>query len=132
MNKILSPPELIAVARFLTSFQAAITDYELDQYTRLNGAQRAQIEQTLALLAATAGRLYAYSVQLEFGSLQQGIQKLQQAADQLKKFLHTVQKIQRVLDAVSEVASLADAIMSHDVESIASGIDNIIQMTGND
>ena len=132
MNNRLTPRELIAVARCLTHFQSAITDYELTHYASLNNSQRTLIEQALALLAATAGRLYAYSVQLEFTQIQPEIQKMQEAAEGLKKFLHTVQKMQQVLDAVSAVAALADAIMSHDVESIASGIDNIIRMTGND
>lgn len=126
MSKSLTPRELIAVARCLTQFQSDITDYELKQFTVLSPVQREQIEKALGLLAATAARLYAYSVQLEFNRVLPEIKKMQEAAEKLKSFLDTVQKIQRVLDAVTAVAALADAIMSHDVEAITSGIDNMI------
>lgn len=128
MSKNLSPQELIALARCLTQFQSDITDYELKHFSTLSEEQRAQIERALGLLAATAARLYAYSVQLEFSRIGPGLKKMQEAAEKLKSFLLTVQKIQQVLDAVTAVAALADAIMSHDVESIVSGIDNLIRM----
>jgi hypothetical protein len=128
MNEKLSPEQLIAVARCLSHFQSDITDYELTHYAALHNSERAQIEKTLALLAATSGRLYAFSVQLEFDRVLPAIKKMQEAATELSRFLQAVQKIQRVLDAVTAVASLADSIMNHDVESIASGIDNMIRI----
>jgi hypothetical protein len=132
MRKSLTPRELIAVARCLTRFQSDITDYELKQFAALGPAQRKQIEQALGLLAATAARLYAYSVRLEFNRVLPEIKKMQLAAEKLKIFLDSVQKIQRVLDAVTAVAALADAIMSHDAEAVTSGIDNMIGIISKD
>jgi predicted negative regulator of RcsB-dependent stress response len=132
MSNRLTSRELIAVARCLTHFQSDITDYELENYASLDNTQRAEIEQTLSLLAVSAGSLYAFVVQLEFAQIQPEIQKMQEATEGLKRFLHTTQKIQQILDVVSAVAALADAIMNTDVESITSGIDNIIGMTGID
>ncbi len=132
MSNILTPQEVITVARCLTHFQSDITDYELKHYDDLNNVQRSEIERALSALAATAGNLYAYSVQLEFEVVQLQIRQMQAAATALKKFLQTVQKIRQVLDVVSLVADLADAIVGGDVESITSDVDNIIRMITKD
>jgi hypothetical protein len=56
---------------------------------------------------------------------------LRAAAEGLNKFLKTAEKIEVVLDLVSSVASLASAVISHDIEGITEGIDQIIQLVGN-
>lgn len=132
MVNSLTPRDLIAVAQCLTHFQSDLTGYELDHYGDLNNIQRTKIEQALSGLASGAGLLYASSVQLEFEEVQPVIQKMQVATEELKRFLHKAQKIQQVLDIVGALASLADAIVSQDVDSFISGIDNIIRMTGID
>ncbi len=132
MANRLTPKDLIAVAKCLTHFQSDLTGYELDHYEGLNNSQRTQIELALSRLASGAGLLYANAVQLEFEQVQPLIQKMQGATEELRRFLHKAQMIQQVLDLVSAVAALADAIVSQDVDSIVSGIDNIIQMTGID
>ncbi len=129
MASRLTPRDLIAVAKCLTHFQSDLTGYELDHYGSLNNSQHNQIELALSRLAAGAGLLYANAVQLEFEQMQPLIQKMQGATQDLRRFLHKAQKIQEVLDLVSAVAFLADAIVSQDVDSIVSGIDNIIRMT---
>jgi hypothetical protein len=132
MSNILTPQEVITVARCLTHFQSDITDYELRHYNDLNNEQRSEIERALSALATTAGNLYAYSVPLEFAEAELQIRKMQKAATALKKFLQTVQKIRQVLDVVSLVADLADAIVGGDVESVTSDVDNIIRMITKD
>ncbi len=127
-----TPKDLIALARCLTHFQSDLTGYELDHYAGLDNSQRTQIERTLSGLASCAGLLYANSVQLEFEQVQPVIQKMQVASEELKRFLQKAQKIQQVLEMVSILASLADAIVGEDVDSIISGIDNTIRMTGID
>jgi hypothetical protein len=132
MNTTLTAQEVITVARCLTRFQSDITDYELAHFSELNPSQRSTVGRALASLSATAGRLYAYSVQLIFADNASQILKMQEATRELGHFLRTVQKIQTVLEVVSSVAALADAIMSHDIDGITSGIDNIIGMVAKD
>jgi hypothetical protein len=132
MNTTLTAEEVISVARCLTRFQSDITDYELAHFPELSVSQRASIGRALASLAATAGRLYAYSVQLVFADTAGQLLKLQDAARDLGRFLRAARKIAAVLDVVSAVAGLADAIMGHDVDGITSGIDNIIGIIAKD
>lgn len=127
-----TPKDLISFAKCLTHFQSDLTGYELEHYAGLDKSQRTQIEQTLSDLASCAGLLYANSVQLEFEQVQPVIQKMQVASEELKRFLQKAQKIQQVLEIVSILASLADAIASQDLDSIISGIDNTIRMTSID
>ena len=131
MAEILHAHQLIQLAQSLTRMQSAITDYELHHYGELSTAQKLRLEETLTLLATAAGRMYAYSVQLIFQDAETQLQQLKQATEELKKFLRTTEKIQQVLDIVDSIASLADSIISHDVEGITAGIDQIIQMMGN-
>jgi hypothetical protein len=131
MPETLDARQLIQLAQCLTHMQASLTDYELRHYTELSAAQKTRLEKTLTQLAAAAGRIYAYSVQLVFQDAESQIQQLKQATDGLKKFLKTAQKIQQVLDIVSNIASLADAIISLNPGAIADGIDEIVQMVGN-
>jgi hypothetical protein len=131
MAETLDAHQLIQLAQCLTRMQASITDYELHHYAVLSPAQKNKIEGSLSQLSAAAGSIYAYSVQLEFQEAAGQLQQIKQATDGLKKFLKTAQKIQQVLDIVSSVASLADSIISHDAGGIAAGIDQIIQMVGN-
>lgn len=131
MADTLNARQLIQLAQCLTRMQSLLTDYELHHYTELSTAQKKRMEETLTQLAAGAGRIYAYSVQLIFQDAETQLQQLKQATDKLNKFLKTAQKIQQVLDIVGSIASLADSIISHDVEGITSGIDQIIQMAAN-
>jgi len=131
MADILNPRQLIQLAQSLTRFQMAITDFEIRQYAALNDAQKMELEETLTVLATAAGRLYAYSVQLAFEEAEEQLLQIRAAAEGLNKFLKTARKIQEVLDIVESVASLADAIISHDLEGITMGIDQVIQMVGN-
>ena len=131
MAETLNAHQLIQLARCLTRMQADLTEYELRHYAELGAAQKRRLEKTLAELATAAGRLYAYSVQLVFQDTKSQLDQLQQASDGLKKFLKTAQKIQQVLDIVSSVASLAEAVISHDVDGIINETDQIIQMAGN-
>jgi phage host-nuclease inhibitor protein Gam len=131
MAETLNAHQLIQLAQCLTRMQSAITDYELRHFNELTSSQKNRLEETLTQLAAAAGRIYAYSVQLIFREAETKLQQLKKATEGLKKFLQTTQKIQQVLDIVSNIASLADAIISHDVEGITLGIDQIIQMVGN-
>lgn len=131
MAETLDAHQLIQLAQNLTRMQAAITDYELHHYTELSVSQKNKLEDALSRLAAAAGRIYAYSVQLEFQEAGPQLQQMKQASEGLKKFLKTVQKIQQVLDVVSSVAMLADAIISHDLGGITTGIDQLIQMVAN-
>ena len=131
MAETLNPYQLIQLAQCLTRMQSAITDYELSHYTELSAAQKRGLEETLIQLAAAAGKMYAYSVQLVFKEAGTQLQQLQKAAEGLEKFLKTAQKIQQVLDIVSSIASLAAAIISLDVEGITVGIDQILRMVGN-
>lgn len=131
MAETLNAHQLMQLAQCMTRMQSDITDYELHHYGELNLAQKRSLEETLTQVAAVAGRMYAYSVQLVFEDTDTQLQQLQQATDQLRKFLKTAVKIQQVLDIVSSITSLADAIISHDVEGISEGIDGIIQMVGN-
>jgi hypothetical protein len=131
MAETLNAHQLIRLAQCLTSMQASLTDYELRHYADLTIAQKSRLEETLTGLARTAGHLYAYSVQLVFEDTETQLKQLKQAAGDLKKILKTAGKIQQVMDIVSSVAALADAIISQDVEGIAFGIDQIIQMLAN-
>jgi len=131
MAETLNAHQLIRLAQCLTRMQSAITDYELHHYTELSAVQKLRLEETLTGLAAAAGRMYAYSVQLIFQDTETQLQQLKQASERLQKFLQTAQKIQQVLDIVSSVAALADAIISHDLEGITTGIDQFAQMVGN-
>jgi hypothetical protein len=131
MSETLDPHQLIQLAGYLTRMQSSITDYELNHYAELNAVQKNEIEETLSGLATAAGRIYAYSVQLVFQDAVSQLGQLQKASVNLKKFLNTALEIQQVLDIVGSIASLADAIISHDVEGITSGIDQIVQMAGN-
>jgi hypothetical protein len=131
MAETLNAHQLIRLAQCLTHMQAAITDFELHHYDTLDSGQKLQIEKTLTRLATAAGRTYAYSVQLIFQDAESQLRELKQATEGLKKFLQTAQKIQQVLDIVSSVAGLADAIISLDPEGITTGIDQFIRMVGN-
>ena len=131
MAETLNAHQLIQLAQCLTHMQASLTDYELRHYAELSDAQKNMLEKTLTQLATAAGRIYAYSVQLVFLDAESQIQQLKQATEGLKKFLKTAQKIQQVLDIVSNIASLAGAIISHDLSGITLGIDEIIQMIAN-
>ena len=129
MAETLNAHQLIQLAQCLTHMQASLTDYELRHYAELSDAQKSVLEKTLTQLATAAGRIYAYSVQLVFLDAESQIQQLKQATEGLKKFLKTAQKIQQ--DIVSNIASLAGAIISHDLSGITLGIDEIIQMIAN-
>jgi hypothetical protein len=131
MSETLNAHQLIQLAQCLTRMQAMLTDYELTHYADLGPDQKNSLEETLTRLASAAGRIYAYSVQLIFLEATSQLQQLKKATEELKKFLKTVQKIQQVLDVVSIIGSLADAIISHDVEGITVGIDQFIQMVAN-
>jgi hypothetical protein len=131
MAETLNAHQLIQLAQCLTGMQAAITDYELHHYTELNPAQKNKLETTLSQLASAAGRIYAYSVQLEFQEAAGQLLQIKQATIGLKKFLKMARKIQQVLDIAGSFASLADSIISHDVEGITIGIDQVIQMVAN-
>jgi hypothetical protein len=131
MEETLNAHQLIQLAQCLTRMQSALTDYELDHFAELDSLQKNQIEKSLSQLAAAAGRMYAYSVQLVFQDTETRLQQLQQAADGLKKFLRTTREIQRVLDIVSAITGMADAIITHDIAGIAVETDQIIQMVGN-
>jgi hypothetical protein len=131
MAETLDAHQLILLAQCLTRMQASITDYELHHYTELSPAQKNKLEDALSQLAAAAGRIYANSVQLEFQETVSQLQQIKQATEGLKKFLKTAQKIQQVLDIVSSIAALADSIINLDVEGITVGIDQLIQMVGN-
>jgi methyl-accepting chemotaxis protein len=131
MAETINARQLIRLAQCLTRMQQALTDYELRHYPELDPSQKRKLEETLGQLATAAGRMYAYSVQLVFDDTESQLKQLQEAAGGLKKFLKTVQKIQQVLDVVSSVASLAEAIISQNVNGIAVETDQIIQMLGN-
>ncbi|HEY4936679.1 MAG TPA: hypothetical protein VII44_08870 [Puia sp.] len=131
MAETLSAHQMLQLAQNLTGMQSALTDYELRHYSALGSEQKSKLEKTLTQLATAAGRMYAYSVQLVFQDVENWLLQLKLATDGLKKFLRTAQKIQQVLDIVDTIASLADAIISLDVEGIAVGTDKIIQMLGN-
>ena len=131
MAEILNAHQLIQLAQCLTKMQSSLTDYELTHFAELTDAQKNKLEGALSQLAAAAGRIYAYSVQLEFQDASRQLQQVKQATESLKKFLKTTQKIQQVLDIVGLVASLADAIISHDLDGIAGGIDQVVQMLSN-
>jgi phage host-nuclease inhibitor protein Gam len=131
MEETLNAHQLIQLAQCLTRMQSALTDYELGHFAELDAGQKNQIEKSLSLLAAAAGRIYAYSVQLVYRDAETRLQELQQATDGLKKFLRTTREIQQVLDIVSSIAGMADAIITHDIEGIAVETDQIIQMVGN-
>jgi len=131
MADTLNARQLIQLAKHLTRFQSTITDYELRHYSTLDDDAKNEIEEALSLLATAAGRLYAYSVQLVFPEAAQELVRLGAAAEGLNTFLQTTLKIQRVLDIVTAVASLAGAVISHDIEGITLGIDEIIQMAAN-
>ena len=131
MSETLNARQLIQLAQSLTRFQSAITDYELLHYPELDIQVKEEIESSLSLLATAAGRLYAYSVQLAFQDVEEQLIQLRAAAEALNKFLKTAQKIEVVLDLVSSVASLASAVISHDIGGITEGIDQIIQLVGN-
>jgi hypothetical protein len=131
MPEKLNAHQLIQLAQCLTHMQASLTDYELHHYPELTAAQKNKLEETLQQLAEAAGRIYAYSVQLIFAEAESQLQQLKQATDNLNKFLKTAQKIKQVLDIVSNIASLADAIISHDMEGITVGINQIMQELGN-
>ncbi len=130
MSDTLNAQQVISVAQCLTRFQDAITDYELRHYAALTTPQKSRIEQALSVISASAGRLYAYAVVLEFSDISRDLKQLQTASGQLKKFLKTVQKIQLVLDLVGAAAAVAAAIMSHDVSGITNGIDSVLEITG--
>jgi hypothetical protein len=119
MSETLNAHQLIQLAQCLTRMQAMLTDFELTHYAELDDVQKSRLEETLTRLASAAGRIYAYSVQLIFLEATAQLRQLKQATEDLKKFLKTVQKIQQVLDIVGIIGSLADAIISHDVEGIA-------------
>ena|SRR5580765_3628299 len=131
MSGKLNSHQLIQLAQCLTRQQSLLTDFELTHYTELSPDQKNRLEECLTRLASAAGRIYAYSVQLVFLEATSQLQQMKQATDDLKKFLKTAQKIQQVLDIVGVIASLADAIISHDVEGITLGIDQFIQMVAN-
>jgi hypothetical protein len=131
MAESLNAHQLIQLAQCLTRMQSAVTDYELHHYTELTGIQKNKIEISLSQLAAAAGRIYAYSVQLEFREAAAQLQQIKEATEELKKFLKTAQTIQQVLDIVGSVASLADSIISHDIGGITAGINQVIQMLAN-
>ena len=131
MAESLDAHQLIQLAQSLTRMQSAITDYELHHYSELSPAQKNKFEDSLSQLAAAAGRIYAYSVQLEFQEAAPQLQEIRQATEGLKKFLKTAQKIQQVLDIVGSVASLADSIISHDINGVTTGINQVIQMLAN-
>src|SRR5450755_563291 len=119
MPESLNAHQLIQMAQCLTRMQSVLTDYELNHYTEMSDLQKSKLEQTLTRLAAAAGSLYALSVQLVFEKAETRLQQLKKATDRMSKFLKSVQKIQQVVDLVGSVASLADAIISLDVEGIA-------------
>jgi hypothetical protein len=131
MAEPLNAHQLIQLAQCLTRMQSLLTDYELTHYAELSPDQKSRLEGTLTQLASAAGRIYAYSVQLIFQDASSRLQQLKQGTEDLKKFLKAAQKIQQVLDIVSIIASLADAIISHDVKGIAVEIDQFIQLVGN-
>jgi hypothetical protein len=131
MEETLNAHQLIQLAQCLTRMQSALTDYELDHFAELESGQKNQIEKSLSLLAAAAGRMYAYSVQLVFQDTETRLRQLQQAADGLKKFLRTTREIQQVLDIVTAITGMADAIITHDIAGIAVETDHIIQMVAN-
>jgi hypothetical protein len=131
MAETLNAHQLIQLAQCLTRMQAYLTDYELHHYSELSAAQKSKLEFCLSQLSAAAGRIYAYSVQLEFQEAENQLQQLKGATEGLKKFLKTVQKIQQVIDIVSSIASLADSIISHDIGGIARDIDQVVQMVSN-
>ena len=131
MAETLSAVQLIQLAQSLTRMQASLTYYELRHYTDLSIAQKNKIEFALSQLSAAAGRIYAFSVQLEFEEAAKQLQQIQGATAGLNKFLKTAQKIQQVIDIVSSIASLADSIISHDIGGIAKGIDQVVQMLSN-
>jgi hypothetical protein len=130
MSDRLSPQDVVTVAQSLTLFQSCITDYELRNYPILTPAQLDEIGNALSVISASAGRLYAYAVVLEFDDLATDLGQLQTAGAQLKKFLKTVQKIDTVLDVISTAAAIAAAIMSHDVEGIGSNIGHLVEISG--
>jgi hypothetical protein len=131
MPEILNAQQLIRLAQCLTQMQLSLTDYELRHYMDLTTGQKNKMEGTLTQLAIAAGRMYAYSVQLAFKDAEAQLKSLSRASDNLKKFLKTAQEIQQVLDIVSNIASLAEAIISHDPGGIASGIDGITKLVSN-
>lgn len=131
MPEILNAQQLIRLAQSLTQMQLSLTDYELRHYPELTTVQKNKMEGTLTQLAIAAGRMYAYSVQLVFTDAEEQLKSLSRASDNLKKFLKTAQEIQQVLEIVSNIASLAEAIISHDPGGIASGIDDITKLVSN-
>ena len=131
MPETLSAHQLIQLAQCLTRQQSLLTDYELLHFTELSNEQKGNLGKSLSRLASAAGRIYAYSVQLEFKDVESQLQQLRQATEGLKKFLKTAEKIQQVLDIVSNITALADAIISHDLEGITIGIDQVSKMVGN-
>jgi hypothetical protein len=131
MPETLDARQLIQLAQSLTKFQSAITDYEIRHYSALDDSARETIETALSLLATAAGRLYAYSVQLVFEDVEEQLIQLRAAAEGLSKFLKTANKIEQVLDLVSSVIALAGSVISHDIEGITVGINQIIQLVGN-
>jgi hypothetical protein len=131
MAETLSAIQLIQLAQSLTRMQASLTDYELHHYPDLSTAQKNKLEFALSQLSVAAGRIYAFSVQLEFQDAEKQLQQIQGATAALNKFLKTAQKIQQVIDIVSSIASLADSIISHDIGGIAKDIDAVVQMLSN-
>ena len=131
MAETLDAHQLIQLAQCLTRMQGAITDYEILHYQEMSTVQKSKIENALSQLAAAAGRIYAYSVQLAFQEVSTQLKQIKLATEELGKFLKTAQKIQEVLGIVSSIAALADSIISHDVAGIAVGLDQIVQMLAN-
>ena len=131
MPESLDAHQLIQLAQCLTRVQSAVTDYELRHYAELSVTQKRRLEETLSQLVIAAGRMYAFSVQLEFQDAETDLRQLNQAYERLNKFLKTAKKIQQAFDIVGSVASPAEAIISHDVGGISAGINQIIQLVAN-
>lgn len=122
----ITPQQTLTMAEQLSSVQATLTTFKLNNYTTLSAAAKTTLDDSLSKTSDTADKLYAKTVILQFENVQDSLNSIKSACDQINQTLNAIATTQKVIDLIATVASFATAIISQNPTGIANSASSII------